>query len=50
MFHEIKNGRNRPFFRVKYVKSKMSALLKRDCYHNNGSDVIFVNNFQLLED
>ena len=49
-FHEIKNGGNRPFFRVKCVKSKMSAILKRHCYHSNGNDVIFVNNFQLLED
>jgi hypothetical protein len=28
----------------------MSAILKRHCYHRNGNDVIFVNNFQLLED
>jgi hypothetical protein len=28
----------------------MSAILKRHCYHSNGNDVIFVNNFQLLED
>ncbi len=27
----------------------MSAILKRHCYHSNGNDVIFVNNFQLLE-
>ena len=32
------------------LKGKMSAILKRHCYHNNGYDVIFVNNFQLLED
>ncbi len=28
----------------------MSAILKRCCYHSNGNDVIFVNNFQLLGD
>jgi hypothetical protein len=28
----------------------MSAILKRHCYHSNGNDGIFVNNFQLLED
>jgi hypothetical protein len=49
-FHEIKNGSNQSFFRVKCVKSKMSAILKRHCYHSNGNDIIFVNNFQLLED
>jgi hypothetical protein len=27
----------------------MSAILKRHCYHSNGYDIIFVNNFQLLE-
>jgi hypothetical protein len=27
----------------------MTAILKRHCYHSNGNDVIFVNNFQLLE-
>ena len=32
------------------LKCKMSAILKRHCYHSNGYDVIFVNNFQLLED
>jgi GR25 family glycosyltransferase involved in LPS biosynthesis len=32
------------------LKGKMSAILKRHCYHSNGDDVIFVNNFQLLED
>ena len=32
------------------LKGKMSAILKRHCYHSNGNDVIFVNNFQLLED
>ena len=32
------------------LKGKMSAKLKRHCYHSNGYDVIFVNNFQLLED
>ena len=32
------------------LKGKMSAILKRHCYHSNGYDVIFVNNFQLLED
>ena len=31
-------------------KGKMSAILKRHCYHSNGNDVIFVNNFQLLKD
>jgi hypothetical protein len=30
--------------------SKMSAKLKRHCYHSNGNDVIFVKNFQLLKD
>ena len=43
-------GVTRPFFRVKCVKGKISAILKRHCYHSNGNDVIFVNNFQLLED
>ena len=28
----------------------MTAILKRHCYHSNGNDVIFVNNFQLLKD
>ena len=28
----------------------MLAILKHHCYHSNGNDVIFVNNFQLLED
>jgi hypothetical protein len=28
----------------------MTAILKSHCYHNNGNDVIFVNNFELLED
>jgi hypothetical protein len=28
----------------------MSTILKRHCYHSNGNDVIFVNNFQLLKD
>jgi hypothetical protein len=32
------------------LKGKMSAILKRHCYHSNGNDVVFVNNFQLLED
>ena len=32
------------------LKGKMSAILKRHCYHSNCNDVIFVNNFQLLED
>ena len=32
------------------LKGKMSAILKRHCYHSNGNDVIFVNNFQLLKD
>ena len=32
------------------LKGKISAILKRHCYHSNGNDVIFVNNFQLLED
>jgi hypothetical protein len=32
------------------LKGKMSAIFKRHCYHRNGNDVIFVNNFQLLED
>ena len=37
-------------FSIKMVlKGKMSAILKRHCYHSNGNDVIFVNNFQLLE-
>jgi hypothetical protein len=27
----------------------MSAILKLHCYHSKGNDVIFVNNFQLLE-
>ena len=36
---------------VNGLKCKMSAILKRHCYHRNvGNDVIFVNNFQLLED
>ena len=47
-FYKIKNGCNRTFFRVKCVK--ISAILKRHCYHSNGDDAIFVNNFQLLED
>ena len=35
------------------LKGKMSAILKRHCYHSNGYDIIFVNNFLrrlLLED
>ena len=31
------------------LKGKMSAILKRHCYHSNGNDVIFMNTFQLLE-
>ena len=31
-------------------KGKMSAILKRHCYHSNGNDVILGNNFQLLKD
>jgi hypothetical protein len=38
------------FFEYDVLKSKMSAIMKRHCYHSNGYDVIFVNNFQLLED
>ena len=32
------------------LKGKISAILKRNCYHSNGIDVIFGNNFQPLED
>jgi hypothetical protein len=32
------------------LKGKISAILKRHCYHSNGNDVISVSNFQLLED
>jgi hypothetical protein len=49
-FHEIKNGGNRPFFRVKCIKRSNVAILKRHCYHSNGNDVIFVNNFHILQD
>ena len=38
------------FFEQNVLKGKMTAILKRHCYHSNGNDVIFVNNFQLLED
>ena len=38
------------FFEKNVLKGKMSAILKRHCYHSNGNDVIFVNSFQLLED
>ena len=32
------------------LKGKISAILKRHCYHSNGNDAIFVNNFQFLAD
>ena len=32
------------------LKGKMSAILKRHCYHSNGYDITFVNNIRLLED
>ena len=32
------------------LKGKMSAILQHHCYHSNDYDIIFVNNFQLLED
>jgi hypothetical protein len=32
------------------LKVKMSAILKRHCYHSNGNDIISMNTFQLLED
>ena len=32
------------------LKGKISAILKRHCYHSKSNDVIVVNNFQLLKD
>ena len=32
------------------LKDKISAILKRHCYHSNGYEAILVNNFQLLQD